>query len=686
MSGLDLRAISRELEDFIGGHCRKCYQPHYEQIVLRIRTKEKGNTDIVLVRGKRVYTSNRDRPMQMNPPPFAMALRKNLSNARLTKIDQVGFDRILKFVFETGHGNYHLYVEVFREGNIILTDEEDTIIQPLTHAKYADRTLKRGVPYVPPPAALDPYSLDFDSFCEIMKSSDRNLVRTLGGVVSLGSAIATAICDHSGISSETEITDVDLELIWNSLNELLHGEWKGHLFYKDDEIEQAWPVILSTLEERKRLDFETMSEAVDHWVGEHDAGALARRESEALDVASPGRGYSTEVEKLERRLAQQEKALGGFSSKVESQQNMGHEIQNNWTHVEGLISQINDAVESKGFDSVKKLIKEIEWIKTIDPSNRTFVGFLPDEDGNPGLQVTLHMDESVHQNAQRYFTAGRKQKNKSAGAVDALEETKAALKAAKKKQAKREASGQVAKVKRARRLWFENHRWSILKGGHLLVGGRDAKGNDSIVKKHLSLGDRYLHADIHGAPSCSLRLNQGFEVDKNPPSHIAEEMPAFRLVDKIDSELDENITESAATLALAWSRAWNGGGAHGTVYWVKPGQVSKSAETGEYVGKGAFVIRGKRTWYKDIDLKIGVGLVAINGIPLLMASTPDNISEICTRYLIISPGIEKKENIANKIYKSTGLSVDDILPILPGNCQIIEDCGLIKFQSTNPNQ
>jgi len=138
-------------------------------------------------------------------------------------------------------------------------------------------------------------------------------------------------------------------------------------------------------------------------------------------------------------------------------------------------------------------------------------------------------------------------------------------------------------------------------------------------------------------------------------------------------------------MALSWSRAWNSGGAHGTVFWVKPGQVSKSAETGEYIGKGAFVIRGQRTWYKDIDLRLGLGLVAINGIPLLMASTPEMIAEICLRYIIISPGREKKEMLANRIYKATGLSVDDILPIIPGNAEVIEDHGLIKFSKEEEN-
>ena len=201
-----------------------------------------------------------------------------------------------------------------------------------------------------------------------------------------------------------------------------------------------------------------------------------------------------------------------------------------------------------------------------------------------------------------------------------------------------------------------------------------------------SLGDRYLHADLHGAPSCSLRNDIGFAIDTQPPPHIGDEMPAFRLVDKIEADLDEETTEIAATMALAWSRAWNGGGAHGTVFWVKPGQVSKSAVTGEYVGKGAFIIRGKRTWYKDIDLRLGVGLVAINGIPLLMSSTPEHIADICTRYIVITPGREKKENVANRIYKSTGLSVDDILPILPGNCEITEDVGLIKFKKVEKDE
>ena len=116
MSGFDLRVMARELDALKGAYVKKAYMPHYEQIVLRVNPKAADQQDIVFVRGARIYTSQRDRPMPMTPPPFAMVLRKHLRNARLTGVQQVGFDRVLAFSFDTKNGERTLYVEVFRDG------------------------------------------------------------------------------------------------------------------------------------------------------------------------------------------------------------------------------------------------------------------------------------------------------------------------------------------------------------------------------------------------------------------------------------------------------------------------------------------------------------------------------------------------------------------------------------------
>ena len=713
MTGFDVRAVSLELDAWAGAYVKKAYMPHYEQIVLRINPKEADQFDLVIVRGQRVYTSKRDRPMPMTPPSFAMVLRKHLKNARLTKVEQLGFDRVLMFRFDTKNGQRSLSVELFRNGNVILMDEKDVIIQPLTHASYSGRTIKKGETYIPPPAAIDPHTLTVESLEEAFAESDRDLVSTLGGKINLGGIYANAVCEHAGLEPNSSTDDADAATVLTSLQhflEQLNSSQTGHLIlkptkeYNEDTLKaivametldaksttmlretatEATPLLLPSHSGKIAYSCSNLCSAIDAWKGHHDANALARREQEKLDAAAPGRGHSTEVEKLERRMKQQEQALEGFAKKIEKQQAIGHAIQEHWTHVETILQQAREAVQKQGWKPVLKGLKENPWVNSGNAADRTMMVRLPDENGQPGQAFTLHLDDSVHQNAQRYFEAARKQKDKTTGAKTALEDTKTAFKRAQKKEAKQKASGRMQTVRRSKRLWFEQHRWSIISGGHLLVGGRDAKGNDSIVKKHLSGGDMYLHADIHGAPSCSLRATQGFALVEEPYGQLPPGVPSYKLVDKLgDERINDAKLEEAATLALCWSRAWNGGGAHGTVFAVKPAQVSKSAQTGEYVGKGAFIVRGQRQWFKDLNVQMGVGLVAINGVPLLMSGTVSSIKQRCERYAILSPGQTKKEQLANRIYKATGLRTDDVLSVLPGSSDILEDVGIFTpYQS-----
>ena len=59
-----------------------------------------------------------------------------------------------------------------------------------------------------------------------------------------------------------------------------------------------------------------------------------------------------------------------------------------------------------------------------------------------------------------------------------------------------------------------------------------------------------------------------------------------------------------------------------------------------------------------------------------MSGTPAVIRNICSRHAILSPGITKKDKLANRIYKNTGISTDEILAVLPGPCDILEDWGI----------
>ena len=90
---------------------------------------------------------------------FLLVLRKYLVNSALVDIEQLGFDRILKFHFlklnELGEmKNYFLYFEIMgKHSNIILTDSEDKIITLLKKFSIEEnslRTLFQGADYVQP--------------------------------------------------------------------------------------------------------------------------------------------------------------------------------------------------------------------------------------------------------------------------------------------------------------------------------------------------------------------------------------------------------------------------------------------------------------------------------------------------------------------------------------------------------
>ena len=76
--------------------------------------------------GFRCHLTNFVRSTATTPSPFVSRLRKYLKSRRITAIGQIGTDRVIEIVFSGGL--YHLFLEFFAAGNIILTDSEHNIL------------------------------------------------------------------------------------------------------------------------------------------------------------------------------------------------------------------------------------------------------------------------------------------------------------------------------------------------------------------------------------------------------------------------------------------------------------------------------------------------------------------------------------------------------------------------------
>ncbi|XP_027273954.1 nuclear export mediator factor Nemf isoform X6 [Cricetulus griseus] len=197
---------------------------------------------------------------------------------------------------------------------------------------------------------------------------------------------------------------------------------------------------------------------------------------------------------------------------------------------------------------------------------------------NKPLLVDVDLSLSAYANAKKYYDHKRYAAKKTQRTVEAAEK---AFKSAEKKtkQTLKEVQT-VTSIQKARKVyWFEKFLWFISSENYLIIGGRDQQQNEIIVKRYLTPGDIYVHADLHGATSCVIKNPTGEPI---PPRTLTE----------------------AGTMALCYSAAWDAR-VITSAWWVYHHQVSKTAPTGEYLTTGSFMIRGKKNFLPPSYLMMG---------------------------------------------------------------------------------
>ena len=95
---------------------------------------------------------------------------------------------------------------------------------------------------------------------------------------------------------------------------------------------------------------------------------------------------------------------------------------------------------------------------------------------------------------------------------------------------------------------------------------------------------------------------------------------------KEGSKAGEPTLREACEFALLYSKAWPAGLSSGSAFWVTPEQVSKQAESGEFLPRGGFVVRGKRNYIHDIPVQMAVGEIAHEGARKVMGGPAGSLA------------------------------------------------------------
>jgi len=257
--------------------------------------------------------------------------------------------------------------------------------------------------------------------------------------------------------------------------------------------------------------------------------------------------------------------------------------------------------------------------------------------------IELDKRKSIFENASVYFEKAKKLKDKLKKLEAQINETKEKL-----SQIDKEIEDEKRKLeKKRKKKWYEKFRWFYTSNEFLLIAGKDAITNEILIRKYLEPNDLVFHAEIHGSPFGILKRGKN-----------AGEIDIFE----------------AAQFVASYSKAWKQKLAYIEVYYVYPEQVSKQAPAGEYLPKGSFMIYGRKNYVK-VKLEIALGVDSNNN---LIPGVPSSVSKKSINYVILVPGNKKPLETAKEISSFLRVSVDDVLPFIPGESEIVKKVNSIK--------
>lgn len=249
--GITVSAIKAEIEDkILGGRIDKVYQPEKDEIILGIRSMGQAY--------KLLLTSNASNPKfhftqtnpsnPMTPPLFCMVMRKHLQSGKIIKIEQPDFDRILNIYVESLNelGDYSvkkLVLEIMgRHSNIILTDENNTILDCIKHIGHDTSSVREVLPgreYTLPPSQgkINTLELDNNNFNEVLENNPSFEIQSAiyKNYTGISPIAASEICYRANVNGSTPVealTDIQKEIVFNKFAGLVE-DIKANRFYPE---------------------------------------------------------------------------------------------------------------------------------------------------------------------------------------------------------------------------------------------------------------------------------------------------------------------------------------------------------------------------------------------------------------------------------------------------------------------
>ncbi|NWV52359.1 NEMF factor, partial [Daphoenositta chrysoptera] len=656
-STVDVRAVLAELrQSLLGMRVNNVYDVDNKTYLIRLQ-KPDCKATLLLESGIRIHMTEFEWPKNMMPSSFAMKCRKHLKTRRLVSVGQLGIDRIVDLQFGSDEAAYHLIVELYDRGNIVLTDHEYLILNILRfrtdEADDVRFAVRERYPVDSAKAAVPLPTLD--RLTEIISNAPKGeqLKRVLNPLLPYGATLIEHCLIEAGFSGAVKIDQhlenkENLEKVLSALEKAEeymaltdNFNGKGYVIQKREKkpslepdkpaediytYEEFHPFLFSQHSKCPYLEFDSFNKATDEF--------YSKLEGQKIDLKALQQEKQA-LKKLENVRRDHEHRLEALQQAQEADKLKGELIEMNLEVVDRAIQVVRSA-----------LANQIDW---------TEIGAIVKEAQAQGDPVAMAIKELKLQTnhitmllRNPYVLSEEEEEEEDADVEkEETEEPKGKKKKNKTKQFKKPQKNKPSLVDvdlnlsaYANAKKYYDHKRHAAKKTQKTVEAAEKAFKSAEKKTKQTLREVQTVTTIQKArkvywqvqlpcPSLMFEKFLWFISSENYLVIAGRDQQQNELIVKrylkpgdiyVHADLHgatscviknpsgepippRTLTE-AGTMALCYSAAWDARVVT-SAWWVTHSQVSKTAPTGEYLTTGSFMIRGKKNFLPPSYLMMG---------------------------------------------------------------------------------
>lgn len=335
LDGIVIAALVKELRDtLLGGHIQKIAMPEKNELLLTVKNHAAQHRLLISCEASLplLYLQAENKPSPLTAPGFAMLLRKHIGSGKITAVEQLGLERIVRI--ETTQLNElgdiaprALYTELMgKYSNIIFADENDVILDSMRRVPASVSSLREvlpGRPYFVPEKLqkTNPLELSETDFTAALTAQgslplDRALSSAFSGISSL---IAQEVLFRTSLEPREVFDGLSAEKrnalysVFSSLMEAVRTERFEPVMYLRDEVPvefSALPLETLKAEGLEARRYTSVSELLYSYYALRAESSRMRQKSSDLR-----RLVQNHLERSQRKRILQEKQLADSQKK-----------------------------------------------------------------------------------------------------------------------------------------------------------------------------------------------------------------------------------------------------------------------------------------------------------------------------------------------------------------------------------